>query len=54
MDTTEIADWPSFHRLFAQIFGFPTFYGSNMDALIDCLSHLDEPEAAMMRSGLRL
>lgn len=54
VDTTEIADWPSFHRVFAQIFGFAAFYGNNTDALIDCLSYLDEPEAAMTRSGLRL
>ena len=47
VDTTEITDWPSFHRVFSQIFGFPAFYGNNMDASIDCLSHLDEPEAAM-------
>ncbi|WP_157683007.1 barstar family protein, partial [Burkholderia ubonensis] len=47
VDTTKIADWPSFHRVFSQIFGFPAFYGNNMAALVDCLSYLDEPEAAM-------
>lgn len=25
VDTTEIADWPSFHRMFSQTFGFPRF-----------------------------
>nr|WP_080431816.1 barstar family protein [Burkholderia ubonensis] len=28
VDTTKIADWPSFHRVFSQIFGFPAFYGN--------------------------
>jgi RNAse (barnase) inhibitor barstar len=54
VDTTGITDWPSFRRVFAQIFGFGAFYGNNIDALIGCLSYLDEPEAAMTRSGLRL
>ena len=43
VDTTEIKDWQSFHQIFSQTFGFPAFYGNNMDALIDCLSYLDEP-----------
>ncbi|HYS63490.1 MAG TPA: barstar family protein [Paraburkholderia sp.] len=47
VDTTEITDWASFHRVFSQIFGFPAFYGNNMDAFIDCLSYLDEPAAEM-------
>lgn len=47
VDTTDITDWPSFHRVFSKIFGFPPFYGNNLDALIDCLSYLDEPEAKM-------
>ncbi|WP_333981526.1 barstar family protein [Burkholderia gladioli] len=45
IDTTKITDWPSFHRVFSQIFGFPSFYGNNMDALVDCLSYRDDPEA---------
>jgi RNAse (barnase) inhibitor barstar len=36
-----IKDWPSFHDVFAEAFGFPSFYGRNMDAWIDCLSDLD-------------
>ncbi|MGN7981908.1 barstar family protein [Burkholderia sp. 22313] len=53
VDTTEITDWPSFHRVFSQVFGFPAFYGNNMDALIDCLGYLDEPEAAMTSLHVR-
>jgi len=47
VDTTEITDWPSLHRVFSRNFGFAPFYGNNLDALIDCLGYLDEPEAAM-------
>ncbi len=41
----EIADWKSFHDVFAKEFGFPDYYGRNMDAWIDCMSDLgDEGE----------
>jgi RNAse (barnase) inhibitor barstar len=29
------------------MFGFPDFYGKNMDAWIDCLTSLDAPEDGM-------
>uniref|UniRef100_UPI001ABAFC8F barstar family protein n=1 Tax=Burkholderia anthina TaxID=179879 RepID=UPI001ABAFC8F len=51
-DTTEITDWPSFHRIFSNTFCFPAFYGNNMDTLIDCLSYVDEPEAK--RTGVHV
>ena len=47
IDTAPIIDWASFHRVFAEAFGFPDFYGGNMDAWIDCLSALDVPEEGM-------
>ncbi|WP_027820623.1 barstar family protein [Paraburkholderia bannensis] len=53
VDTNEITDWPSFHRVFSRILGFPSFYGNNLDALIDCLGYLDEPEAGMTRIHVR-
>jgi len=40
-------DGPSFHSTFAKAFGFPDFYGRNMDAWIDCMTYLDDPDAAM-------
>jgi len=46
-DGRTIADWPSFHRISRQVFGFPDFYGNNMDAWIDCLSSLREPDNGM-------
>ena len=47
MDCDTIQDWPSFHNEFARVFGFPAFYGNNMDAWIDCLTSLDAPEDGM-------
>jgi hypothetical protein len=44
LDCENIRDWPSFHEKFARVFGFPDFYGGNMDAWIDCMTSLDAPE----------
>ncbi|WP_299399607.1 barstar family protein [Pelagibius sp.] len=40
IDGRRIVDRESFHDVFAEAFGFPDFYGRNMDAWIDCLSSL--------------
>ena len=40
LDGRRIADWKSFHDECRKAFGFPDFYGRNMDAWIDCLSGL--------------
>lgn len=45
--TKKIVDWESFHAIFAEVMGFPAFYGRNMNAWIDCMSYLDDPEAGM-------
>ena len=42
-----INDWATFHEMFAQALGFPDFYGRNMNAWIDCMSFLGEPNAGM-------
>ncbi|WP_454835628.1 barstar family protein [Pseudomonas lini] len=47
VDANLITDWQTFHSVFAQKFGFPGFYGRNMDAWVDCLSYLDDPSAEM-------
>ena len=31
------------HDLFASSFGFPAYYGKNLDALYDCLSEISYP-----------
>jgi RNAse (barnase) inhibitor barstar len=38
IDGTQLCDWDSFHTVFATTFGFPGFYGRNMDAWIDCMT----------------
>ena len=43
IDARRIVDSDSFHDVFAEAFGFPDFYGRNMDAWIDCLTSLDVP-----------
>jgi RNAse (barnase) inhibitor barstar len=40
-----INNWDSFHTESQQAFGFPDFYGRNMDAWIDCLSYLRDDDA---------
>ena len=47
LDTRPISDWTTFHDVFAKIFGFPGFYGRNMNAWIDCMTCLDDPPAQM-------
>ncbi len=47
LDLAKITDWNSFHSAFHEIMGFPGFYGRNMDAWIDCMSYIDDPEAGM-------
>lgn len=35
-----IEDWDGFHDQCAAVFGFPDFYGRNMNAWIDCLTYV--------------
>jgi hypothetical protein len=41
---SQITDWDSFHDIFADVLGFPGFYGRNMNAWIDCLTYRDEDD----------
>lgn len=47
IDATLISSWDSFHELFKATFGFPEFYGRNMDAWIDCMSYLNDEGSGM-------
>ena len=47
IETEQISDWDSFHNTFAEILGFPDFYGCNLNAWIDCMTCLDDPDAGM-------
>jgi RNAse (barnase) inhibitor barstar len=49
IDCGRIHDWPSFHSEFAEAFGFPDFYGHNLDAWMDCLTSLDAPEDGLTK-----
>ncbi len=51
LETESITDWQSFHEVCRKAFGFPDFYGMNMDAWIDCMSYLNE-DAGMTRFHL--
>jgi RNAse (barnase) inhibitor barstar len=47
LDTRLIQDWETFHDVFQSAFGFPDFYGRNMNAWIDCKTSLDDPDAGL-------
>ncbi|HJV74844.1 MAG TPA: barstar family protein [Noviherbaspirillum sp.] len=44
LDGSSIADWASFHDASRSAFGFPDFYGRNMDAWMDCLGTLRDDD----------
>lgn len=44
IDARRITGWESFHDVFASTFGFPDYYGRNMNAWIDCMTYLNDPE----------
>ena len=49
IDARRLTDVANLHATLAEVFGFGATYGKNLDALVDCLSHLDDPKAAMSR-----
>jgi hypothetical protein len=49
IDTRLIRDWDTFHAVFSDRFGFPEFYGRNMNAWIDCMTSLDNTDAGLSR-----
>ena len=53
IDGALIKDSGSFHAEFRRALGFPDFYGENMDAWIDCMSSIDDPDAGMTSVILR-
>ena len=53
LDFSEIQDLEGMHLLLKKKFGFPDFYGKNVNALIDCLSSLRYPEDGMTNIILR-
>ena len=53
LQMSHVTDWAAFHREFAQVLGFPSFYGENLDAWIDCMSSLRDPLSDEM-VGIRI
>ena len=37
IDLSTVSNWDDFHDLFIKIFEFPSYYGRNMNAWIDCM-----------------
>jgi hypothetical protein len=49
----EIVDWDSFHTVFGAALGFPDFYGRNLNAWIDCMFSVDDPDSGMTRPSIQ-
>ena len=49
LDGKKLVGSDGFHDTFANVMGFPDFYGRNMDAWIDCMTSVDEPNAGMTK-----
>ena len=47
IDCASIVDFDSLHDAFDAVLGFPEFYGRNMNAWIDCMTSIDEPDDGM-------
>jgi hypothetical protein len=47
IDARKMADAANMHAALSDAFGFFSGYGKNLDALIDCLSSLDDPKAGL-------
>src|SRR5262245_33642026 len=52
IDARRLKDSAGLHSTLSEAFGFAPSYGKNLDALVDCLTHLDDPKAAMSRVQL--
>ena len=49
IDSAKILGKDDFHRFFSDLFGFPDYYGANMNAWIDCMTYLDDKESGMTK-----
>jgi len=49
IDARGLRDAASLHGALGEAFGFAESYGKNLDALVDCLTSLDNPKAALSR-----
>jgi hypothetical protein len=49
IDANRLTDAAGLHETMSAAFGFAATYGKNLDALIDCLTYLDDPRASPSR-----
>src|SRR5262249_53811086 len=49
IDARKLTDAAGLHAALGEAFGFAPDYGKNLDALVDCLTHLDDPKACLSR-----
>src|SRR5262245_50843361 len=49
IDARRLTDTAGLHAALEEAFGFAPGYGKNLDALVDCLTHLDDPQAGLSR-----
>jgi hypothetical protein len=49
IDARRLTDAAGLHAAMNEAFGFPASYGKNLDALVDCLTHLDDPRSGLSR-----
>jgi RNAse (barnase) inhibitor barstar len=49
IDARRLTDAAGLHATMSETFGFPEFYGKNLNALIDCLTCLDDLKSGMSR-----
>lgn len=50
IDGRTLTDWPSFHSVFAEKLGFPSYYGRNMNAWHDCFYSLPDESTVLKLS----
>src|SRR5215831_11465408 len=49
IDGRRLTDAAGLQAALDEAFGFAPGYGKNLDALVDCLTHLDDPRAGLSR-----
>ena len=54
LDCSGIADKAALHQALAAALAFPDYYGSNLDALYDCLTDLEEETHLTLRNWERI
>ena len=52
IDAARLTDAAGLHAALGEAFGFAAGYGKNLDALVDCLTHLDDPAADVAAPGV--